>query len=166
MLGHVLEVLRGCAELGGVLVMTPQPDGLPQGVLSVADGDPEMNTSLVLALGTLAARGATRAAVISADLPELTGADVGALLRVGAAHPVALAPDHAGLGTNAACIALGTPFRFQFGPGSLARHLAEARRLGHEAAIVSRPGLAFDVDEPADVERLRARGEARFGFLG
>jgi 2-phospho-L-lactate guanylyltransferase len=166
MLAHVLDVLRDCRVIGGILVMTPEPAGLPPGVLAVTDAEPQMNASLAAALGPLAARGATRVAVISADLPQLTGADVEALVAAGARHAVALAPDHAGIGTNAACVATAAGFCFRFGPGSLARHIAEARRLGLEAALVGRPGLAFDVDEPADVDRLRARGEARFAFLG
>jgi 2-phospho-L-lactate guanylyltransferase len=166
MLTHVLGVLHGCPEIGGVLVMTPDRDGLPPGALTLADETPEMNRSLMKALGTLAARGATRVAVILADLPDLGAADVSALVSAGADRPVALAPDHAGLGTNAACVALGTQFHFQFGTASLARHVAEAQRLGLGSVLVRRPGLAFDVDAPADLERLRARGEARFAFLG
>ena len=166
MLAHVLEVLRGCEEIRGVLVMTPEAEGLPAGVPTFPDQGVEMNASLGLALGALAARGATRVAVISADLPQLDAGEVSALVQAGGPGAVALAPDHAGVGTNAACIALPAAFRFQFGPGSLERHLAEAASVGLAAALVRRPGLAFDVDEPADIERLRARGEARFAFLG
>ena len=76
------------------------------------------------------------------------------------------APDHTGSGTNALSVRLPTLFRFQFGPGVFQRHLEEAHRIGVAAACVARAGLAFDIDEPADLERLRARGVARYAFLG
>jgi uncharacterized protein YbjT (DUF2867 family) len=37
-----------------------------------------------------------------------------------------------------------------------ARHVARARAAGLDAVIVDRPGLAHDVDTPADADRVRA----------
>jgi 2-phospho-L-lactate guanylyltransferase (CobY/MobA/RfbA family) len=41
-------------------------------------------------------------------------------------------------------------------PASAAVHAALARDAGLEHTIVDLPGLAFDVDRPADLARLRA----------
>ncbi len=41
-------------------------------------------------------------------------------------------------------------------PGSAARHLERAHAAGLAGVLVDRPGLAQDVDTPADAERVRA----------
>jgi 2-phospho-L-lactate/phosphoenolpyruvate guanylyltransferase len=165
MLEHVLDTLRGCPQIEEVVVMSPDRDRLPADIALLADAGADLNTSLTAALAVLEDRGATRIAIVSADLPQLTPEDVTALVLAGQQHGVALAPDHSGQGTNAACLALPARLAFHFGPGSFAQHVAEARRLGMEPARVERPGLAFDVDEPADVGALRARAGARYAFL-
>ena len=43
-------------------------------------------------------------------------------------------------------------FRFAYGPGSFARHGAEAERLGLAAPVVRDPRLGWDVDLPADLD--------------
>ena len=45
----------------------------------------------------------------------------------------------------------GRGFTFSYGPGSFARHGAEARRLGLGLRVVREPGLGRDVDLPSDV---------------
>ena len=46
---------------------------------------------------------------------------------------------------------------FAFGRDSFNAHLALARAAGIDAAIVSRPGLAFDVDYPGDLDDLEVQ---------
>ena len=45
-------------------------------------------------------------------------------------------------------------FTFSYGPGSFARHGAEAHRLGLALRVVREPSLAHDVDLPADLAGL------------
>jgi 2-phospho-L-lactate guanylyltransferase len=165
MLEHVLAALAQCPEIAGVAVVTPDREGLPRALRVLPDAGAGLNEALQAVLPQLQAAGARRVAIIFADLPLLTGADVTALVRAGHAAGIALAPDHTGRGTNAMCLTLPTPFRFQFGPGSFARHSIEATRLGRTAAVVEREGLAFDIDEPPDIEKLRARRDPRYDFL-
>ena len=92
--------------------------------------------------------------VLFGDLPLLDGGDVRNLLRRDA--PVVIAPDRHGAGTNALLLRLGASaddgqFRFQFGDGSYARHVAEAHRLGLDVAAAFTPGTAFDLDTPQDL---------------
>ena len=101
-----------------------------------------------------------------ADLPLVRAADVAALMAAAGDAAVALAPDHAGTGTNALTLPLPTPFELKFGPGSFAAHLAEASRVALTATVVRREGLACDIDEPTDLEALKARRDARYAFLG
>ncbi len=165
MLEQVLGAIAQCPEIVGVAVVTPDPAGLAASVRVLPEAGAGLNEALQAALPQLQAQGVHRVAIVSADLPLLTGADVTALVQACGASGIALAPDHTGSGTNAMCLTLPTAFRFQYGPGSLARHRAESMRLGGGAALVTREGLAFDVDEPPDVAKLRSRKDPRYGFL-
>lgn len=165
MLEQVLEAIAQCPAIASVAVVTPERARLPAGLRVLPDEGAGLNEVLQAALSQLEAQGVARVAIISADLPLLTGADVTALVQAAGNTGVALAPDHTGSGTNALCLTLPTSFRLQFGPGSLARHDVEAARVGREAILVRRDGLAFDIDEPPDVEKLRLRQDPRFDFL-
>jgi 2-phospho-L-lactate/phosphoenolpyruvate guanylyltransferase len=165
MLAHVLAALTQCPDIAGTLVVSPDRGELAPALRVLPDAGAGLNEALHAALPQLQIEGARAVAIIFADLPLLTSADVAALVQAGSAAGISLAPDHTGSGTNAMCLRLPTRFRFQFGPGSLARHRAEATRLGRAAALVERAGLAFDVDEPADVEKLKSRQDSRYDFL-
>ncbi|HKD54238.1 MAG TPA: 2-phospho-L-lactate guanylyltransferase [Steroidobacteraceae bacterium] len=164
MVQHVLEVLGQCAVIERIAVVTPDRERLPESVHWLADAGREVNRELRAALDSLAALGVSRIALVSADLPLLAAGEVGALVAASAAGKIALAPDRHGTGTNALALSLPIAFQPQFGPDSLVRHVAEAAKLGVEAVLVERPGLAFDVDEPEDLTILRARGDPRFAL--
>ena len=74
---------------------------------------------------------------------------------------IAIAPDRGGHGTNGLYLPAGLDFTCRFGARSRVRHEAEARRFGIEPAIVVRPGLAFDLDTPADLRALADGGGPR-----
>jgi 2-phospho-L-lactate guanylyltransferase len=88
---------------------------------------------------------------ISTDLPEITSDDVRAMLIPADGPGVSIAPDRAGRGTNALFTVPAGCVPFCFGDDSFAAHLAAARRRGIGPKIVSRPGLAFDLDLPDDM---------------
>ncbi len=139
-----------------------------------------------------AAPGPVRLLVAHADLPALTTADVAALLAEDA--PVVVATDRVGAGTNLLVLgppasapssttllsgsgaerqeararpdggARGEGFRFQFGTGSRAAHVAEAERLGLRAVVVQRPGTAVDLDTVDDWGELPPPVRAAVGL--
>ncbi|MDP9070168.1 MAG: 2-phospho-L-lactate guanylyltransferase [Actinomycetota bacterium] len=94
----------------------------------------------------VAAQGCTRAIVAHADLPLADD-----LTRVADFPGVTLVADRRGDGTNVACVPAASGFRFSYGPGSCARHVAEADRLGLPLRLADEPLLAWDVDVPADL---------------
>jgi 2-phospho-L-lactate guanylyltransferase len=96
--------------------------------------------------------GLTRVVVVHADLPFAES--IVPLARDGALPIVTLVPCHREDGTNVCSLPVDLPFQFAYGPGSFRRHVDEAARVGAEVRIVRRPDLAFDVDLPADLERL------------
>jgi 2-phospho-L-lactate/phosphoenolpyruvate guanylyltransferase len=91
------------------------------------------------------------AAVVSADLPFLCAEEVEELLAATPERGIAIARARDG-GTNAVAMRPPGLVRTRFGePGSAAVHAA----LGVPHAVVDLPGLAFDVDTPADLEEMR-----------
>jgi len=64
---------------------------------------------------------------------------------------VTIVPDRRHEGTNVLAVPTDIGFEFTYGPGSFARHLDHARRLGVPVRVVNAPGLAWDVDVPGDL---------------
>jgi 2-phospho-L-lactate guanylyltransferase len=64
---------------------------------------------------------------------------------------VTLVPDRRHDGTNVVGIPTSIDFRFAYGPGSFARHHAEARRHPVPLRVVRRAALEWDVDLPEDL---------------
>jgi 2-phospho-L-lactate/phosphoenolpyruvate guanylyltransferase len=164
LLRHVLEA----AVASGDEVVVISPDaGLDALVaesgarLSVQQGL-GLNAGLREARAEAMAEGVTRLAVIHGDLPELSGADVAALLdAVGGEGPtVAIAPDRAERGTNGLALSPPDVIPFQFGVDSFSAHRGAAARTGVRTVIVERPGLEFDVDTPSDLAAWLAHGLA------
>jgi 2-phospho-L-lactate guanylyltransferase len=101
----------------------------------------------------LADHGCTRVVIAHADLPFARSL---APVAGGGGDPViAIVPCHRNDGTPVLALPATAPFRFAYGPGSFRRHVDEAHRLGLGVHVVRDPELSFDVDVPADLERLR-----------
>lgn len=137
------------------------------GCTRLLDSDFEINTAVTRATRELRARGCAGAVlVVHADLPFLTPEDVGALVAECRNDSVVAAPDWTGNGTNALAFPLARDVVPRYGPASLAAHREAARAAGLSFAVVRRPGLAEDIDEPAQLKWLLARGGDRYAFLG
>ena len=163
--GGVLGSLVKESFLGGVLVITDGADVAERALSFGAHALIRPGTSKGRALGAivdegledLVSKGAPSALVIMADLPSLEATDVRALIDQLRTHDVVLAPDAAGTGTNALAMRLPAPMRTCFcGGESLADHVQSARAHGLTIALCERAGLGFDVDQTADLARLRA----------
>jgi 2-phospho-L-lactate guanylyltransferase len=70
-----------------------------------------------------------------------------------------VATDRHDAGTNLLVVPATAGFRFRFGAGSRAAHVAEAARRGLATAVVRRPGTAVDLDTLDDWHQLP--GDAR-----
>jgi 2-phospho-L-lactate/phosphoenolpyruvate guanylyltransferase len=91
--------------------------------------------------------------VVNADLPCLTADDVRALLEAVPADGIAVAPAADGT-TNALGLSRRDMFAPLYGPGSAEEFRMHASQLGVPSVVVTRPGLADDVDTLADLDRL------------
>lgn len=143
---RILGLVRGggaeqtVRRLGLEVVPDPRPGAGLDGAVAAAVGD----------LSTPA-----RVAVVMADLPRITAADVAAVLDRDDA--VVVAPTVDG-GTAVLLRRPGDIIPTSYGPGSARRHVALARERGLHPAVVQRPGLAHDVDTPGDLAALADGG--------
>lgn len=161
LLRSVCTALRATPAIEEVVVMTPDPEvrafAAALGVTAAPDLASGLNDALLEAFRTLPIR--SRAVlIVSADLPLLRPADAAAMLAAGEATAVVIAPSRDAGGTNALLIPPAIPFRPAFGRGSRAAHRDRARAGGLGLVEVCRPGLAFDVDTPADLTEWQGRG--------
>ncbi len=154
MLAAVLTAAGAAQTVRQIIVVSPERDSVPAQVPVLADTGECLNGALTQAHRVLREFDCREVVILPADLPHITGAEIDGLVRAGRRGGFAIAPDTAGLGTNALCLVSPHSFRFQFGSGSLQLHLEEARRTALNPQVVHLPGLAFDVDSPADLNRL------------
>lgn len=157
MLSSVLHAARNARTVHSVLVISPERDTLPADIPVLADTGESLNSALVQAHRRVRELGGHEIVVLPADLPHITPADIDELVHTGRAGGCAIAPDAAGVGTNALYLTTLAPFQFQFGPDSLSLHLREARRLDLDPRVVRLPGLELDIDTPADLERMEGQ---------
>ena len=154
MLASVLEATASAKTVHQTIVVSPQRDQIPAEIPVLADTGHSLNHALAQAHGMLRELGCREVVVLPADLPRITGADIDVLVRAARPGGFSIAPDATGIGTNALCLVSAQPFHFRFGPDSRRLHVQEAQRMGLRPQVVRLPGLAFDVDSPADLELL------------
>jgi 2-phospho-L-lactate/phosphoenolpyruvate guanylyltransferase len=104
-----------------------------------------LNPAVTAAASRAADLGFERVIIAHADLPAAVD------LSVVDTPGVGIAPDRERDGSNVICVPTRAGFEFAYGPGSFARHCAEARRLNLELTVVEDDTLAWDVDDPADL---------------
>jgi len=102
-----------------------------------------------------AARGVTALLRLPIDIPLVRAEDVEEVLAAcPACDGAVLVPSRSGDGTNALLRAHPELFPSRFGPGSLAKHLDEARQRNVETRILRNPRIELDVDDEADLHAL------------
>jgi 2-phospho-L-lactate guanylyltransferase len=157
LLKRVCTVLGASRGIEDIVVMTPDPAvgafAATCGIRTVADSAPGLNESLVEMFRSLS-RGSRGILVIAADLPLLQPADIAAALAAGRRRALVVAPSRDNVGTNALLFPPAATFPPAFGQGSLAAHRRRAAALGLRVVEVRRPGLAFDLDTPAELAAL------------
>lgn len=161
---RTLTALRDSNVCERLVVVSPDPVALAwaeaRGVVALAQPGAGLNAGLALARDWAVGQGATGLLVALGDLPLLTADEARSFVAATRLYErvVALAPDRARDGTNLllACPAALAPFAY--GRGSFVRHQRLARRRGLHTVEFTAPGAAFDVDTPADLAELIARG--------
>jgi 2-phospho-L-lactate guanylyltransferase len=142
----------GEADVGPVTVVSAEPPA-PHDVTWFDDRGLAWNDALAAAMREVVVEPVV--AVVSADLPRLTAEDVRALVEATPDRGLAIARALDG-GTNAVSMRPPGAVMTRFGePSSAAVHAQATAAAGLAARILDIPGLAFDVDTPADLAELR-----------
>lgn len=151
-----LRTVRIIDEAGAHPVVVTADDGVAgwavsHGVETIIDPGTGLNAAAATVVA--AARGQNlRWAVVHADLPCVTPEELGAVFSVIPERGVVISPAHDG-GTNVIAGDV-VRFRFGYGPSSYHHHLRAA--VGLPRRVVTRWGLALDLDSPADLARATA----------
>ena len=139
MLRQTVSAAQAVAGREQVLLLGPSRHGLAEDIPLLNDPGQGLNVALTSAQDAAIGEGVDR---LLLNLPR---------------DGIAVAPDHAGTGTNALSLPLpgAAEFRFHYGEGSFAAHEAEAERLGLPFRSVQRPGLELDIDRPEELALWR-----------
>jgi 2-phospho-L-lactate/phosphoenolpyruvate guanylyltransferase len=105
-------------------------------------------------------RGATAVLRLPIDLPLVTAGDIETILEYDVEGPsIVIVPSRDGDGTNAILRRPPDLFPSHFGPGSLAKHLAEAAAVKAACRVIELHRIALDIDDPSDVSEFIRRGQ-------
>jgi 2-phospho-L-lactate guanylyltransferase len=138
------QVAHLAAKWGAEVLLEPRAEG--------------QNVAARRGLNRAVEQGAAAVLLLSSDLPLVTAEAVRALLNDAAGHesPVAMAAPAVGRGgTNALYLRPPDAIGLHFGDDSLAKFLHEAETRGVAFVVHHSDAMALDVDEPADLARLR-----------
>jgi 2-phospho-L-lactate/phosphoenolpyruvate guanylyltransferase len=167
MAGEVLDALRAARGLAGVAVVTldawTTAEARRRGARVITEGAREGHTgSVIAAARLLAAEGAAGVLTMPGDIPAVTPAEVEALVAAhGAAPAFTIAPSHDEMGSNGVVLSPPGVVPLRFGEDSYRPHLAAARAQGVAPRVVRLPGVAMDIDHPADLAMFAGLALAR-----
>lgn len=92
--------------------------------------------------------------VIPGDIPLVQAWELQAIYDAAPEVGTVLAPAGDGRGTNAVLRRPAALFPLRFGNDSFKPHLAAAQATGKPCVVLPLPGIAVDVDDPADLQKL------------
>jgi 2-phospho-L-lactate/phosphoenolpyruvate guanylyltransferase len=161
---HVLKTTLATPGIIDIIVISRDEEALglaeEAGAHAILEAENStLNAALDVARKASVALGASGLLVVPADLAKLDPTDLSAVLssaehQTSATNFVAIAPDETKHGTNALYIRPPESINFSFGTNSFEKHRNVAIEAGCNVHIIERPNLAFDVDEPDDLNNL------------
>lgn len=124
--------------------------------------NPGETGAIEIATSVCLERGEDSTLVIPGDIPLIQGWELEEILKHAPAEGAVLVPAGDGRGTNAAFRRPANLFPLRFGNDSFRPHHAAAQATGKPCIVLKLPGLAVDVDNPADLQQLLSLpGETR-----
>jgi 2-phospho-L-lactate guanylyltransferase len=124
--------------------------------------NPGETGAIELATRVCVERGVESTLVIPADIPLIQASELEEILKQAPEEGSVLVPAADGRGTNAAFRRPANLFPLRFGNDSFQPHHAAAQATGRPCVVLNLPGIAVDVDNPEDLQRLAALpGETR-----
>ena len=121
----------------------------------IADTEnPGETGAIEMATRLCAERGEDSTLVIPGDIPLIAVWELEEIFKHAPAEGSLLVPAWDGRGTNAAYRRPADLFPLRFGNDSFKPHHAAAQATGKPCVVLSLPGIAVDVDNPADLQQL------------
>jgi 2-phospho-L-lactate guanylyltransferase len=167
MLRDVLAALSAAQGLAGIALVTLDPwvQALAQehGARIIMEGAREGHTGAVTAAAAvLQAEGVEAILTLPGDVPAVKTPEIEALIAMKSSPPgFAIAPAHDEQGSNAILMSPPNAVKLRFGEDSYFPHLASAHAAGITPQILRLPGIAMDIDHPADIARFAGIPEAK-----
>jgi 2-phospho-L-lactate guanylyltransferase len=167
MLHDVLDTLHSWKNRSQVGIVTGDPYAAQvaseYGFEVIPDPDnPGETGAIEMATRLCVERGEESTLVIPADIPLIQSWELEEILKRAPAEGTVLVPAGDGRGTNAAFRRPANLFPLRFGNDSFKPHHAAAQKTGKPCVVLSLPGIAVDVDNPADLKQLLSLpGETR-----
>lgn len=154
---RVIAACAACDGIAEILVVAGDEEAADvaraRGVTTVVVEQPGLDAAMTAADRLTADREATL--VVAADLPHVTPQELQAVIAAGETAAVVVAPTLDG-GTGALLRRPPAVMTTAYGVGSAQRHQARAVAAGASVHVVRRPGLAADVDTPAQLHAALA----------
>ena len=158
MLEDVLEALSAACSLAGIVLVTRDEEAIALAELYRAEcliepANRGHTAAVELAAKALAERGAGAILQVPGDIPLVTAEEIEAVVATHGPGPaVTIAPSRDHRGSNAVLCSPPDVFPFRFGDDSFHPHLAAARAIGIEPAVIEQAGIGLDIDTPGDLE--------------
>ncbi|MBZ5685838.1 MAG: 2-phospho-L-lactate guanylyltransferase [Acidobacteriia bacterium] len=159
MLTDVLTALRDWENRPTVGIVTSDPYATKLAAEYqfevIPDPDNPGETSAIeMATRVCVERGEDSTLVIPADIPLIESWELQEIYKHAPAEGSVLVPAGDGRGTNGAFRRPANLFPLRFGNDSFKPHHAAALGTGKRCVVLNLPGIAVDVDNPADLQQL------------
>ncbi|MGO9084225.1 MAG: 2-phospho-L-lactate guanylyltransferase [Candidatus Sulfotelmatobacter sp.] len=159
MLHDVLATLNAWKQKPQVAVVTSDPYAAElaggYGFEIIPDPENPGETGAVeMATQVCVERGLESTLVIPADIPLIQVWELEEIMKNAPEEGSVLVPAADGRGTNAAFRRPANLFPLRFGNDSFKPHHAAAQATGKPCVVLKLPGIAVDVDNPADLQQL------------
>ena len=164
MLEDVLAALAAVKGLAGLMLVTTDPAAIGlaarYGAECWADGADAGHTGAVMAAARRLDRdGRGGMLTVPGDVPLVTASEIEELLAAHQSAPsFTIAPSHDEKGSNAVLMSPPDAVPLRFGDDSFVPHLAAARARGIAPTVLHLPGIALDIDNPADLLHFAGLG--------
>lgn len=168
MLSDVLIAIRGSSRVSGTLVVTADAAvaelANAHGAHLLREASSRgLNRALEAGFAQLRQAGATRIAIVPADIPLLTGADLDRVLQSMETHRgpvqrgvIGLCASRDGKGTNLMCLDQVDDCDFHYGRNSFHLHRKAALAAGYRPVTLASQRISLDIDTRADIDHYLA----------
>lgn len=162
MLHDVIDAVVGSSLRRSGAVVTSDPFAIELAreydlEIITEEANPGETGAIEMATRSCVERGVDFTLVIPADIPLIQSSELEEIMAHAPEAGSVLVPAADGRGTNAVFRRPADLFPLRFGNDSFKPHLAAAKETGLPCIVLQLPGIALDIDNPADLQQLAAQ---------